>query len=90
MFRRIFNFLLKQESKNKELLFNRTNYVLVVVGALFIIVGFILMTGGGSNDPNVFNADEIYSPRRITLAPIIVVIGFIIEVIAIMKKPMQS
>ncbi len=74
------------KSKNSALLFDKSNYLLVVIGALFIIVGFILMAGGGSNDPSVFNADEIYSARRITVAPIIVVIGFIIEAYAILKK----
>ncbi len=69
------------------MLYDRTNYILMAVGVLFIIVGFILMSGGGSTDPNVFDADEIYSTRRITLAPILVLTGFIIEIAAVLKRP---
>ena len=53
---------------------------------VFITLGFFLMSGGGSDDPNVFS-DEIYNFRRIRLAPFLVVFGFIIEVYAIMKNP---
>ena len=57
----------------------------MIIGLFFIAVGFILMSGGGSDDPNIFN-EEIYSFRRIRLAPILVVTGFIIEVYAILTK----
>lgn len=70
-----------------KLLFGKSNYVLVAVGVAFIAVGFALMAGGGSDDPNVFDAEAIYSFRRITLAPILVLTGFIIEIVAILKKP---
>jgi hypothetical protein len=66
--------------------FDKSNYQLVILGLIFIIVGFILMSGGGSDDPNVFDR-SIFSFRRITLAPILVLIGYVIEVYAIMKKP---
>ena len=69
------------------LLFGKTNYILVLLGIALIALGFILMSGGGSSDPNVFDADAIYNSRRITLAPILIVLGFIIEIIAIVKKP---
>ena len=69
----------------KKLLFGKRNYKFMLIGILFIAVGFILMSGGGSDDPNVFN-EEIYSFRRIRLAPILVIIGFIIEVYAILTK----
>ena len=62
------------------------NYKLMAIGFAIIVVGFILMAGGGSDDPNVFNPD-IFSFRRITLAPIILLIGFAFEIYAIMKKP---
>ena len=62
------------------------NLRLLVIGFAIIVFGFILMTGGGSKDPTVFNQD-IFSFRRITLAPIIVLSGFIFEIYAIMKKP---
>ena len=74
-------------SNEPKLLFGKSNYILVVVGVLFIAVGFALMAGGGSNDPNVFDAEAIYSFRRITLAPILVLLGFVIEIVAILKKP---
>ena len=74
-------------SNEPKLLFGKSNYILVVVGVLFIAVGFALMAGGGSNDPNVFDAEAIYSFRRITLAPILVLLGFVIDIVAILKKP---
>ena len=61
------------------------NYLLLLVGAAFIVLGFVLMCGGGSNDPDVFNYD-MFSWRRITLAPILVIGGFAFEVYAIMKR----
>lgn len=69
---------------------NKENYILLVIGFLIIIAGFLLMTGGGSNDPDVFNADELYSFRRVTLAPMLVLFGFIFEIWAIMKKPKEK
>ncbi|MFV0484522.1 MAG: DUF3098 domain-containing protein [Bacteroidales bacterium] len=65
--------------------FTRINYILMLIGIGIIILGFILMSGGGSKDPNVFN-EEIFSFRRITLAPIVVLLGFAFEVYAIMKR----
>ena len=73
-------------NKKNKLLFGKRNYKFMIIGLLFIAVGFILMSGGGSDDPNIFN-EEIYSFRRIRLAPILVVTGFIIEVYAILTKP---
>lgn len=66
--------------------FGRQNYVLMLIGLVFIIAGYMLMAGGKSNDPNIFNESEIFSFRRITLAPIVVLIGYAIEVYAIVKK----
>lgn len=68
-------------------LFDKTNYYIMFGGLLLIILGFFLMSGGKSPDPNEFNYDEIYSFRRITLAPIVIVAGFIVEIVAIMRKP---
>lgn len=73
-------------NKKNKLLFSNRNYKFMILGLIFIAVGFILMSGGGSDDPNVFN-EEIYNFRRIRLAPILVVTGFIIEVYAILTKP---
>ena len=72
--------------EKKKLLFGKRNYKFMLIGILFIALGFILMSGGGSEDPNIFN-EEIYSFRRIRLAPMLVIIGFIIEVYAILTKP---
>jgi hypothetical protein len=66
--------------------FGKENYILILVGVGLIVLGFILMTGGGSKDPNVFN-EEMYDFRRITLAPIMILVGFGIELVAIMRKP---
>ncbi len=65
--------------------FGRENYVLMLTGLAIIFLGFILMTGGGSEDPAVWDP-SIFSFRRITLAPILVISGFVIEIFAIMKK----
>ncbi|WP_418421193.1 DUF3098 domain-containing protein [Alistipes indistinctus] len=61
-------------------------YKLMLIGLGIIILGFILMSGGGSDDPNVFN-EAMFNFRRITLAPILVLAGFGFEIYAIMKKP---
>ena len=71
--------------EKKKLLFGKRNYKFMLIGIFFISLGFILMSGGGSDDPNIFN-EEIYSFRRIRLAPMLVIIGFIIEVYAILTK----
>ncbi|MBQ8222818.1 MAG: DUF3098 domain-containing protein [Bacteroidales bacterium] len=79
----------KTEVKNEEnkttMPFGRDNYLWVIVGLAFLLIGFILMIGGGSDNPDVFN-EAIFSFRRITLAPILVLIGFGIQIYAIMKK----
>ena len=66
--------------------FGKENYILMLTGVILIIIGFVLMTGGGSKDPNVFN-DAMFNFRRLTLAPILVLAGFAVEIVAIMKKP---
>ena len=71
--------------KKNKFAFGKRNYKFMIIGIVFIALGFILMSGGGSDDPNIFN-EEIYSFRRIRLAPILVITGFIIEVYAILTK----
>jgi hypothetical protein len=66
--------------------FGKENYILMLIGVGLIILGFILMTGGGSKDPNVFN-EEMFDFRRLTLSPILILIGFGFGIVAIMKKP---
>ncbi len=72
--------------KKEEFALGKENLRLIMIGFLIIIVGFILMIGGSSADPNVFNK-AIFSFQRITLAPIVVMFGFVFEIYAIMKKP---
>ncbi len=69
-----------------EFLFKKKNFLWMIIGLVVITTGFILMSGGASNDPNVFN-EEIFSWRRIRLAPAIVILGFGIEVYAILLNP---
>tara|TARA_R110002051_G_scaffold234092_1_gene295698 strand:+ start:69771 stop:70034 length:264 start_codon:yes stop_codon:yes gene_type:complete len=76
------------ESK-QEFIFQKKNYIFMFIGLAFITIGFILMSGGGSNDPNVFNP-EIYNFRRIRLAPTLVLIGLGIEVYAILLNPKKK
>lgn len=71
-------------------LFDRENYIWMLGGLALIFLGLFLMSGGKSANPNEFNYAEIYSFRRITLAPVLMMIGFGIEVYAIMKKPKET
>lgn len=68
----------------------KENYILLSIGFGIIVLGFLLMIGGGSDDPDVFKADELFSFRRTTLAPLLVLFGFIFEIWAIMKKPKEE
>lgn len=79
-----------------SLIFGKRNYIVMIIGVMVIALGFILMMGYGANttpegnfDPNYFNED-IFSFRRIRLAPIIIIIGFIIEIVAILMNPTKS
>ena len=78
--------------ENEKMALGKQNYILLIIGFAIIVIGFILMTGGGSDDPAVFNAEELFSFRRITLAPIILLFGFGFEIYAIMKvtKPKKE
>ena len=75
-----------ENTGDRRFALGKENLRLLMIGFLIIIIGFFLMIGGGSADPNVFNK-EIFSFQRITLAPIVVMIGFVFEIYAIMKKP---
>lgn len=77
----------KAEPAPKSELFSKENYKWMLIGLVILALGFFLMAGGKSKDPNVFNDAEIYSTTRITIAPILIIGGFIIEIFAIMKKP---
>ena len=79
----------KQSNAKGEFIFQRKNYKFMLIGIAFIALGFILMAGGGSEDPAVFNP-EIYSWRRIRLAPTLILIGFAIEMYAILLNPTKK
>ena len=72
-----------------EFALSRENYKLLIIGFAIIVFGFLLMIGGKADSPDEFN-EAVFSFRRITLAPIIVLFGFIFEIYAIMKKPKET
>ena len=75
----------RKEDKKAKFIFNKHNYQWMFIGLALIALGFVLMAGGGSDDPNVFNP-EIYNIRRIRVAPTLILIGFGIQVYAILKS----
>ena len=77
---------MRESNNNSKFAFTKNNYILLGVGVTFIIIGLFLMQGGGSEEPSNFNKD-LFSFQRITLAPIIIVTGFIINVFAILYSP---
>jgi len=76
----------EKELKGTGFALGKENYKLMAIGFVIIVIGFILVAGGGSDDPNVFNPD-IFNFRRLTVAPIVLLFGFVFEIYAIMKKP---
>jgi Protein of unknown function (DUF3098). len=79
----------KENVKEKDFALPKENYKLLIIGFVIIVVGFLLMIGGGSKDPNVFNEKEMFSTQRIIIAPIVVIFGFAFEIWAIMRKPKE-
>ena len=80
---------MKNNEQKSEFLFDKINYTILLIGIAVITLGFILMSGGGSEDPNIFN-EEIFNFRRIRLAPTTVLIGFGITIYAILKNPKKA
>ena len=76
---------MKENTKKPEFLFSASNYKILIIGLVVIALGFILMSGGANENPNVFNED-VYSFRRIRLAPTVVLIGFGIIIYSILKQ----
>lgn len=66
--------------------FGRENYILMIAGIVVLTIGYMLLTGGGSDDPDVFSY-ELFNARRLVVAPIVILGGFVIEIFAIMIKP---
>lgn len=78
------------DKEKKQLAFHPDNYKFLLIGLAVNILGFLLMIGGGTDDPNKFNADELFSDMRITVAPFLIVAGYVVIMYAIMRKPKSS
>ena len=79
----------KESNSNLNFALGKENYILLIIGFVIILIGFILMMGGKADNPSEFS-EEIFSFRRITLAPLLVLFGFVFEIYAIMKKPKEE
>ena len=79
----------KRNKQTGHFLFEKKNYTIMSIGIVVILLGFVLMVGGGSDDPLVFN-ESIYNFQRIRLAPTLVLVGLAIEVYAIMANPAKK
>ncbi len=75
------------EKKDQAFEFGKTNYLLIIAGVVIMGIGFVLLSGGGTDDVTQFNPDEIFSTRRITVAPITVLVGLGVVLLGILKKP---
>lgn len=75
----------EENALKREFAFGKLNYILLVVGIILIAIGLLLMTGGGSDDPNIFN-EKMFNTRRLTIAPMMILLGFAVEIVAIMIK----
>ena len=75
-----------EPEKKNGFVFGPFNYILMGVGIVLLLIGYILLSGGGSDDPNVFN-EAMFDKRRLVAAPIMIVLGFIVEIVAIMLSP---
>lgn len=82
----------KIHSSNLHFGFRKKNYKILLIGLAINVIGFLLMIGGGSDNPQVFKEQELFSFTRITLAPILIVLGYVVMIYSIMKKnkPSQS
>ncbi|MFO7790294.1 MAG: DUF3098 domain-containing protein [Bacteroidota bacterium] len=79
----------QKEKKQNIFAFDKSNFIPMIIGFAVIIIGMALMAGGNNENPNVFHY-EIFNTRRLTIAPIVIMLGFIIELYAILKKPGKS
>lgn len=76
----------QQDSPKQAFVFGMFNYILMAIGFVLLLIGYILLSGGGSDDPNVFN-EEMFNNRRMVVSPILITLGFIVEIAAIMISP---
>ena len=77
---------MSKETRKPGFAFGKENYRILIVGVVIVVIGYLLMIGGGSEDPTKFDANEIFSFRRITLSPIVILTGFVVVLFGIMKK----
>lgn len=75
-----------KEPKKIGFAFGRENYRILIIGVVIVVIGYLLMVGGGADNPNEFHEDQIFSFRRITLSPIVILAGFVVVLFGIMKK----
>lgn len=80
----------KETRRSSEPVFQRENYLWMAGGIAIMIIGFLLMSGGKSDDPNVFKPEEVYSTTRITIAPILILAGLVVLIFAIFRQPKNS
>lgn len=81
---------MKNEENKPAFLFEKVNYTILFIGVAIIALGFILMAGGGTDDPNTFDENALFSFRRIRLAPTLVLAGFGVTIYSIMKNPFKK
>ncbi len=82
--------IIKKDPTPSNSLFGKDNYVWMLIGLVVLALGFFLMAGGKSSDITHFDDNSIYSTTRITIAPILIITGFVIEIFAIMRKPKKQ
>jgi len=75
------------ENKTTSSVFSKDNYIWMLAGLVIIAIGMFMMAGGASKDPGVFLKDEVYSTRRITIGPLLILAGLVVEIFAIFRKP---
>jgi hypothetical protein len=79
-----------EQKQTNSPLFTKDNYTWMLIGAVIIALGMVLLSGGKSEDPNVFDTKQVYGTVRITIAPILILLGLGVEIYAIFKKPKLS
>jgi hypothetical protein len=77
----------QKKSVNNTALFAKENYIWMSIGGAIIALGMFLMSGGKNQDPSTFDYNVVYSTTRVTVAPILILLGFVVEIYAIFKKP---
>jgi Protein of unknown function (DUF3098) len=79
-----------KESTSSPSMFNKENYIWMLIGIIVMAIGMVLLAGGKSTDPAVFDKKSVYSTTRITIAPLLILAGLVIEIFAIFRKPKNA